>query len=98
MEDRTDKRKIRLVLLAMVGVIVLAIGIKAAVIFLEPMDLYLPSSQHLRELELARRTAELHAWVLRWIIRPVGLFVILTAALVVSRLILSRSRPPPDSG
>lgn len=90
-----DNKKIRLVLLATAAVIILAIGIKAAVIFLEPMDLYLPSSQHLRELELARRTAELHAWIVNWIVRPIGLFVILTAALVVSRLIMDKTKPPP---
>ena len=51
-----------------------------------------------RRLDLERRNAEFRDWLLQWIVRPLGLFAILTAALVASRLILSRSRPPPDSG
>ena len=36
-------------------------------------------------------------WVIRWIIWPLGLFVIV-AVPEVSRLVLSRSSLPPDSG
>jgi len=34
--------------------------------------------------------SDLNQWVVRWVVRPLGIFLIVTAALVVSRLILRR--------
>ena len=117
-----DKRKLRLVLLGAVGIVILVIGIEAAIIYGEPdpilrvqrdvhsqyefgrdwrdlnkterdalLDKYpdLGARDSLSQSALlARRNAEFAAWIVKWIVKPVGLFAILTAALVVSRLIL----------
>ena len=84
-----DKRKLRLVLLGVVGIIILVIGTKAAIIYGEPM----PSWAQYADIQsaiLAMRNAEFTTWIVNWIVKPVGLFAILTAALVVSRVILKK--------
>jgi hypothetical protein len=128
-----DKRKLRLILLAVVGIIILVIGIKAAMIYSGPLswaawwdyeakywfgksaasltseeEAYIrefsiqsliPFEQQVefaRQLDLERRTAEFTAWLVKWVVIPIGLFAILTAALVVSRVISNRLRPPSN--
>ena len=124
-----DKRKLRLILLLVVGAFVLTIGIKAATIYSAPLSyaawwdfwaetcfgktgesLTSEEEQYItetfwdtsveeqvafaRQLDLEERNAEFTAWLLKWIAKPFGLFAILTAALVASRIISQRIRPP----
>lgn len=37
---------------------------------------------------------EFAQWSIKWVVKPFGLFLILTAALVVSRVISNKIRPP----
>lgn len=84
-----DRRKLRLILLGAVGIIILVIGIKAAMIYGEPMPSWAQYGFQ-QSVILKGRNAEFTAWIVKWIVRPVGLFAILTAALVVSRVILTK--------
>lgn len=88
-----DKRKIYLILLALAGVIVLAIGIKAAIVYGQPYGSY---DQLNPQWALSQKHALFTTWLMKWIILPIGSFVILTAALVVSRLMTDKTRPPSD--
>lgn len=83
-----DKRKLRLILLGTVGVIILVIGIKAAIIYSDPMPQW--ASEGIIQNILEGRNAKFTAWIVNWVVKPVGLFAILTAALVVSRVILKK--------
>lgn len=86
-----NKRKLLLILLGIVGIMVLVIGIKAAIIYGAPMPWLDPWN------EPARRNAEFVAWLVKpvkWVAIGFGLFAILTAALVVSRMISNKTRPP----
>ena len=111
-----DNRKLRLILLGIVGVIILVIGIGAANIYTYPSlsetrdsvaqsffgkdyDQLTITEQSIvdsliRPPSIQARNAQFTQWLLKWIVRPVGLFAILTAALVASRLILDKTRPP----
>jgi hypothetical protein len=112
-----DKRKLRLILLGIVGVIILVIGIGAANIYIErPVSkevknnvsqaFYGKNYDELNDLAKAEvdsffrapsiqeKNAGFTAWLLKWIVKPIGLFAILTAALIVSRLVLNKIRPP----
>ena len=40
------------------------------------------------------KNAQFTRWLVTWIVKPLGLFAILTAALVASRLIVDKIRPP----
>ena len=43
---------------------------------------------------LEKKNAQFTKWIVTWIVKPIGLFAILVAALVVSRIIYNRIRPP----
>lgn len=118
-----DRRKLRLILLVIVGFVILVVGIGAASIYSKPtvsrqaqdnvsqalygkdydeLDFYdkamvdshfgwLPSIQD--------RNTEFKQWLvkpLKWVGIAFGLFAILTAALVVSRVISNRIKPPSN--
>jgi hypothetical protein len=116
-----DKRRLRLILLVVVGIIILVIGIGAAKIYSTPSvskeALNVVSQQvfHKNYDELAfyeqlivgghfpplptmhEKNVQFTQWLvkpLKWVAIAFGLFAILTAALVVSRLILNKTRPP----
>ena len=40
------------------------------------------------------KNAQFTRWLVTWIVKPLGLFAILTAALVAGRLIVDKIRPP----
>ena len=115
-----DKRKLRLVLLAVIGIIILVVGIGAA-------HIYNPSasSEALNEVSqffydkdyneldnyekatidslfgspsIQARNAQFREWLVKWIAKPLGIFfaatAVLTAALVLSRVISNKIRPP----
>ena len=88
-----DKRKTYLILLAIVGVIVLTIGIKAAIVYGQPYGTY---DQLNPQWALEQKHAIFTTWLMKWIILPIVAFVTLTAALVVSRLITDKTKPPPS--
>jgi len=113
-----DKRKLRLILLGVVGVLILVIGIAAASIYLgtNPVqDAYaerwdstwndLPEGApniagtkayfNDRNPDLLRSLFT--KWIVTWIVKPIGLFAILVAAIVVSRVVWDKTRPPSDS-
>lgn len=50
----------------------------------------------LRSPGLVHKNARFTSWFITWVVRPLGLFVILTAALVVSRVISNKLRPPSN--
>lgn len=121
-----DKRKFRLILLGIVGIIILVIGIGAANIYTQPFSrevrdtmsqfLYdrnynglshgeqvivdrVLSNQGNRGLSIGEKNAQFREWLVRplkWIGIGFGIFLILTAALVVSRVISNRIRPPSN--
>jgi len=84
-----DKRKLRLILLGVVGILVLVIGIKAAMIYGEPMPWW-AQDEAMWSHVIEWRNEVFSEWIIKWIVRPLGLFLILTAALVVSRVILKK--------
>lgn len=84
-----DKSKLRLIILAVVGIIVLVIGIKAAMIYSEPMPSWAQDAD-IQSVILAGRNKEFTAWLVKWVVIPVCAFIILTGAIVASRLILNR--------
>jgi len=84
-----DKRKLRLILLGAVGIIILVTGIKAAMIYGEPMPWW-AQNELTQSAILAGRNTEFTAWIVKWIVGPFCLFLILTAALVASRVILKK--------
>jgi hypothetical protein len=116
-----DKRKLRLILLGIVGIIILVIGIGAAKIYSQP-----PFSKEARDtvsqafydknydelndygkaevdsflappLSMQEKNAQFIQWLakpVKWVAIAFGLFAILTAALVVSRVISNKIRPP----
>jgi len=112
-----DKRKLRLILLGVVGVLILVIGIAAASIYFgtnPAQDTYaqawgyeswatLPEGDantagtraHFNEFNLM--SSLLTKWIVTWIVKPIGLFAILVAAIVVSRVVWDKTRPPSDS-
>ena len=120
-----DNRKLRLILLGIVGVIILVIGVGAANIYNKPGPAEIQrdyvartfygkrysqlddsekialvslnpyyAEYYVRSQDLAAKNYQFEQWLLKWIVRPVGLFAILTAALVASRLIVDKIRPP----
>jgi hypothetical protein len=112
-----DKRKLRLILLGIVGIIILVIGIGAVTIYAKPsisMERKNAVSQlfynkNYNELNnddkafvdslfsppsIEEKNAQFTQWLVKWIVKPVGLLAILTAALVASRLILNKIKPP----
>ena len=125
-----DRRKLRIIVLVVAGIIVLVVGVRAATVYSGPLSweawwdvhaevCFGKSGESLsweetryigeryyngreaeaavlaRRLDLEKRNAEFSDWLLRWVVRPIGLFAILTAALVVSRLLSDRIRRPP---
>ena len=120
-----DKRKLRLILLGIAGIIILVIGIAAANIYFgtdrevaELQDTFalvfhgksswneLTDSQKaefwelrpdLLRPDLGRRNAQFTKWIVTWVVMPLGLFAILTAAIIASRVIYNRFRPPSGS-
>jgi uncharacterized protein YpmB len=116
-----DKRKLRIILLVVVGVIILIIGIGAANIYSKPGPLdkvrdqvaqhfYDRNYDELDAYEKAQidslvggppsiqeKNGQFTQWLLKWLKWvgiSLGLFLILTAALVASRLILNKIKPP----
>jgi len=119
-----DKRKLRLIVLGMLGVIILVIGIGAARIYTQEYSMEMKDymSDFLygrdynelshdeqvrvdetlhnlgsRRMSTAEKNEQFQQWLatpLKWIGIGFGLFLILTAALVVSRVISNRMRPP----
>jgi len=51
----------------------------------------------LRDPGLAHKNARFTSWFINWVVRPIGLFAILTAALVVSRLVWHGVKRPPGA-
>jgi len=118
-----NRRKIRLVLLGLAGVIILIIGVGAARIYTDSSigDPRNEVSQHFYgknydQLSVGEKTAIdrlgllsgievrnnrfrewLGAWFVRWVVIPFCAFLVLTAAIVASRLILNKPKPPPNS-
>jgi flagellar basal body-associated protein FliL len=117
-----NKGILRLVLVAVVGVIILTIGIGAARIYTQnksntdkeriSQSWYGVSYDRLDDIRKAwidsatppltiqEKNAQFRAWLvkpLKWIGIGVGIFVVLTAALVASRLILNKTKSPPPS-
>ena len=91
-----NKRKLLLILLGIVAISVLVIGIKAAIIYGAPMP-YWAKSELIQSMVLEGRNAAFIAWLVKpvkWVAIGFGLFAILTAALVVSRMISNKTRPP----
>jgi len=119
-----DKRKLRLILLVIVGIVILIIGIKASMIYSQPriskealnrasQTLYGKSWDALDDVgqflvwtsfpygysTIEAQNAEFKEWLvkpLKWIGIGFCIFLILTAALVVSRVISNRIRPPSN--
>jgi hypothetical protein len=111
-----DKRKLRFVLLGVVGVIILVIGLGAAHIYNPSVPrealnelsqlFYDKDYNELDDYEKATvdsffgspsiqaRNTQFTQWLIKWIAEPLGIFLIITAALVVSRLISNKIRPP----
>lgn len=114
-----DRRKSRLIIIGVVGVLVLIIGIGAARIYTQtyPMeardsiaDLYYNRNYseltadekaivdgRLRDLgagpiSIAEKNEQFREWLVKWVVIPVCAFIILTGAMVASRLILDRIR------
>jgi hypothetical protein len=119
-EGEMDKRKLRLILLGIVGIIILVIGIGAANIYIErPISkevknevsqaIYGKNYDELNDYAKAavdsllsgpppsmqEKNAQFRQWLVKWVVIPFCVFLILTAALVASRVILNKSRPPP---
>jgi ABC-type transport system involved in multi-copper enzyme maturation permease subunit len=90
---KMDKRKLRLVLLGVLGIIILVIGIKAVMIYGEPMPSW-AQDELIQSAILVGRNTEFTEWIVKWIVIPFCIFLILTAALVVSRVISNKIRPP----
>ena len=119
-----DKRKLRLILLAVVGVIILVMGIGAANIYTQPFSREVRDamSQHLydrnfnelshgeqvvvdrnlsnlgsRRLSIGEKNAQFREWlvkIVKWVMIALCAFLILTAALVASRVISNKIKPP----
>jgi hypothetical protein len=117
-----DKRKLRLILLGIAGIIILVIGIGAVNIYTQTASkeardsaseyLYGRDYDELSDAQRAtidvlisspsmhEKNAQFREWLvkpLKWIGIGFGTFLILTAALVVSRVISNRLRPPSGS-
>lgn len=114
-----DKRKLRVVLLGVVGIIILVIGIGAVNIysdssFISEKRNYISQYIHHKDYaqltdtqkasvdslidslprpSMQQKNARFTQWLVKWVVIPFGLFAILTAALVVSRVISNRIRP-----
>ena len=124
--NRMNKRKLSLILLAVVGVIILIIGIGAANIYSQTFprearnslsqgyydENYDELSRYQKsiidealvrlglQLSIEEKNAQFKQWLvkpLKWIGIGFGIFIILTAALVVSRVISNKIRPPSGS-
>ena len=116
-----DKRKLRLILLGIAGILILVIGIGAAHIYTNSPSLearnqvsQLLYSKNYDELnsyaksevdrllemppDIQQQNAQFREWLVKWIAKPLGIFfaatAVLTAALVLSRVILNKIRPP----
>lgn len=53
-------------------------------------EVFPPPTMKERDNAFRSWLSDLNQWVIRWIVKPLGVFLIITAALVVSRLILRR--------
>jgi len=110
-----DTRKLRLILLGIVGVIILVIGIGAASIYVErpaskdarnavSQILYRLNYDELSDYAKAEvdsflsvsspsaeeKNALFRQWLVKWVVIPLCAFLVLTAALVASRIVLRR--------
>lgn len=124
-----DRRKLRIILIAAAGIVILIIGIKAGTIYSKPtissealnqvsQTLYGTSYDNLdyaeqwyvvsrfppgwstREEENAEFKLWLtqpKQWFIKWVVIPVVMFLVLTASLVASRVILERIKPKSGS-
>jgi len=86
-----DKRKVQIIAIGVVGILVLVIGIKAAMIYSAPIP-WSYQAEPYRSLIIEARNTAFSEWIITWILKPLGLFLILTAALVASRVILNKTR------
>ncbi len=86
-----DKRKIQIIVIGVVGILVLVIGIKAAMIYGEPIPSW-AQDELMRSVIVQARNISFNEWIIKWIVRPLGLFLILTGAIVASRVILNKIR------
>jgi hypothetical protein len=84
-----DKRQLRFILLGALGITILVVGVKAAMIYGEPMPVW-AQDELTRSAVLAGRSTEFTRWIVKWVVWPFCLFFILTAALVASRVILKK--------
>ena len=118
---KMDKRKLRLVLLGVLGIIILVIGIGAAHIYTNSPSLearnqvsqffYGKNYNELNSYEksevdsllelppdIQQQNSQFREWLVKWIAKPLGIFfaatAVLTAALVLSRVISNKIRPP----
>lgn len=116
-----DKRKFRLILLGIAGILILVIGIGAAHIYTNSPSLdarnqvsQLFYGKNYDELnsyaksevdsllgvppDIQQQNAQFREWLVKWIAKPLGIFfaatAVLTAALVLSRVISNKIRPP----
>jgi hypothetical protein len=116
-----DKRKLRLILLGIAGILILVIGIGAAHIYTNSPSLdarnqvsQLFYGKNYDELnsyaksevdsllgvppDIQQQNAQFREWLVKWIAKPLGIFfaatAVLTAALVLSRVISNKIRPP----
>lgn len=114
-----DRRKSRLIIIGVVGVLVLIIGIGAARIYTQTYsielrdlmsDLYYNRNYsdlthdekdtidralreaRSRQISIGEKNEQFREWVVRWVVIPVCAFIILTGAMIASRLILDRIR------
>jgi Trk-type K+ transport system membrane component len=114
-----DKRKLRLILLMVVGVIILVIGIGAATIYTQTVSkqvrdevsqyFYGRDYDSLSDEQRTRidiltppqsvheKNAQFRQWLVKWVAIPFCAFLILTGAIVASRVILDRTRPSSGS-
>lgn len=111
-----DRRKLRLILLGVVGVLILVIGIAAATITNPVQDTYaqnygydswneMPEGNantagtkaHFNSINPDLLRSLFTKWIVTWIVKPIGLFAILVAAIVVSRVVWDKTRPPSNS-
>jgi hypothetical protein len=116
-----DRRKLRLILLGIAGILILVIGIGAAHIYTNSPSLdarnqvsQLFYGKNYDELnsyaksevdsllgvppDIQQQNAQFREWLVKWIAKPLGIFfaatAVLTAALVLSRVISNKIRPP----